>query len=129
MMMLAYERLVHEEQLRADLQQYYGIDWDDAMRGAHSPYHVACLVKHLPGDARLRVAGNADNAWTLENVLSASLLNSLNGLIYGLSDRKKRGSPPEPVGPSWMRKARTRSLPARVLAVDELMDELRKPRR
>ena len=111
------------------MQQHYGIDLDHAMSGAHTAHHVACLAVQLPPDARIRVAGNADNRWTLNDVLIASVLNSLNGLIYGMSDRRKRGSKPEIVGPSWMQAKNKRSLPARTLEVGELMKVLSLPRR
>ena len=111
------------------MQQYYGIDLDRAMAGEHSAYHVACLLMQLPQDARIRTAHNADNQWTLDETLLASVLNSLNGLIYGMSDKKKRGREPEIIGPSWMRSKNMRSLPARVMSADELMEILNKPRR
>jgi len=114
--------------LRADLQQYYGIDLDHAMTGGHSVHHICCLVMQLPSNARIRTAGNADNQWTLNDVLMASVLNSLNGLIYGMSDKKKRGHRPEIVGPSWMQDKHTRSIPARVLPANELMKVLSLPR-
>lgn len=89
---------------------------------------MACLLVNLPSDARVRVVEVEDAAWTREQVLMASLLNSLNGLIYGMSDRKKRGKPPQIVGPSWMSRGAMRSLPARSMPIDELMEILSKPR-
>ena len=127
---LSTEYAIHESKLRADLQQYYGVDLDHAMSGEHSAYHIACLVENLPHDARIRCAEDADSQWTLNDVLLASVLNSLNGLIYGMSDKRKRGRKPEMVGPSWMTKNNSkRSLPARVLPVDELNRILSLPRR
>lgn len=127
--MLAAEYRVHESSLRADLQQYYGIDIDHAINGEHTPHHIACLVMELPHDARIRTAENEDCVWTLNDVLTASLLNSLNGLIYGMSDRKKRGRKPELVGPSWFKSnERKRSLPARSMPINELVEILNQPR-
>ena len=126
---LAAEFRVHESALRADLQQYYGIDLDKAMCGGHSAWHIACLVMELPHVARVRIAEHEDSLWTLNDVLTASLLNSLTGLIYGMSDRRKRGRKPEIVGPSWMKgKERQRSLPARTMPISELMEYLQLPR-
>ena len=125
--MLVAEYCTHESELRADLQQYYGIDFDQAAAGGHSLHHVCCLVEQLPPDARVRAAENPDSRWTLNDVLSASLLNSLNALIYGMSDKRK-SKKPEIVGPSWMTKQHKRSMPARVLPVDELMRILQLPR-
>jgi len=126
---LVTEFRIHEEQLRADLQQYYGIDLDYAMAGGHTAYHIACLMVQLPVDARIRTAENPDNQWTLTDILLASILNSLNGLIYGMSDSKKRGQKPQLVGPSWMQSKRMRSIPARAMPVDELISILNQPRK
>lgn len=125
--MLAYA-FEDEDALRADLQRYYGIDLDKAMAGEHSARHVAALVAYLPSDSNINRARDKDAAWTLEATLLASVLNSLNSLIYGMSDRRKRGNPPEMVGPSYMARKR-RTLPARAMDASELMLELSKPRR
>lgn len=119
---------MHESQLRADLQQYYGIDFDRARAGEHTPYHLACLLVELPSNARVRVAEDSDAFWTLENVISASVVNSINALIYGMSDSRKRGNPPELLGPSWMRRNNKRTLPARSMPVSELIEILNLPR-
>lgn len=119
---------MYPNELRADLQRFYGIDIDHAMQGEHSAEHIAALVSCLPHDASLRVAVNPDAAWTRENIILAELRNMLASLIYGLSDRQKRGNPPKPIGPSWMTKKAMRSLEARLLSIDELMAELQKPR-
>ena len=119
----------HEDELRADLQQFYGIDLDAAMSGGHSPIHIAALFVQLPQDSRIARAIDPDNRWTLTDVLLATIANALHGLIWGLGDERRRGRRPEPIGPTWMTKGRMRSLPARVLPVSELMRELAKPRR
>ncbi len=112
--------------MRADLQRYYGIDLDEAMGGGHSAAHIAALVAYLPSDCAIRREIDDDAAWTLRDILLASILNSLNMLIYGMGDKRKRGKRPPLVGPSYMVK---KKLPARVLTVDELLAELNKPRR
>lgn len=116
----------NEDALRADLQRFYGIDLDAAMRGEHSAAHVAALVAYLPSDCALRRKDDPDAAWTLRDILLASILNSLNMLIYGMGDKKHRGRKPSLVGPDYMTK---KKLPSRVMSVDELMRELSKPRR
>lgn len=121
---------LHEDELRADLQEFYGIDLDRAMSGEHSAVQVAACVKCLPQRSRLSVLGNRDNAWGLTETLLAYLSNSLNALIYGMSDKRRRGRKPELVGPSWMTgSGNRRSLPARVMSINQLMEELSKPRR
>ena len=105
------------------------MDIDRAMSGEHTARHVAALVVQLPPSARVRVSGDKDAVWTLDNVVNVSILNSIRMWMWGISDPKKRGSQPELIGPSWMRRGNTRTLPARVLSVDELMKQLNKPRR
>lgn len=119
------EAFKQENALRADLQRYYGIDLDAAMRGAHSAAHIAALVAYLPSDCNLRRLNDKDAAWTLRDILLASILNSLNMLIYGLSGKKGRGKKPQMVGPSYITKNK---LPARSMTVEELLAELNKPR-
>lgn len=116
-----------EGAVRADLQRYYGIDLDEAMRGAHSAGHVAALIAHLPSDASIYRSRDNDASWTLEASLMACIFNLLSSMIYGMSDKKSRGNKPAHIGPSWMNKQET--APARLLTVDELMAELSLPRR
>jgi len=115
-----------EDALRADLQRYYGVDLDAAMRGEHTAAHIGALVAYLPSDCALRREVDKDAAWTLRDILLASILNSLNMLIYGMGDKKHRGRRPQLVGPDYMTK---KKLPARTMSVDDLMRELNKPRR
>lgn len=115
--------------LRADLQQYFGIDLDKAIGGEHSANHIAQLVANLPQKARLVCLVNNDARWTLSDVLLAALVNKFNQFLWGISDPKKRGSAPEPIGPSYMTEKAKRSLPSRVLPISELLEELNKPRR
>ena len=126
--MLATEYRVHESELRADLQEHYGVNLDRAMAGEHSAWHISCLVEQLPLSARIRIASDADCAWGLQEVLTASLVNSLNGLIWGMGDKRTRGARPALIGPERLTRERMKSLPARAMSVDELMEKLSKPR-
>jgi len=119
----------HPDQLRADLQRHYGIDLDHAMAGEHTAAHIGALVACLPSDASLFRVDNPDAAWTLETVLLAVIHNDISSLIYGMSDPRKRGHKPKPIGPSWLTAKAVRKLEARTLTIDELMAELSKPRR
>lgn len=83
----------------------------------------------MPSDCRIMRAESPDAAWTLRDTLLAAIANALHGLMWGMSDPKRRGPKPKPIGPSWMSRGRVRSLPARLLPIDELMAELSKPRR
>ena len=98
------------------------------MSGEHSANHIALLVTQLPQQARLIQETNKDAQWTLADVLMAVLVNNFRMFVYGMSDPKRRGSKPELIGPSWMTENK-RTLPARVLPIDKLLEELSKPRR
>ena len=98
------------------------------MRGEHSASHIALLVTQLPQQARLVQFVNKDAAWTLSDVLMAVLINNFRMFVYGMSDPKKRGQKPELIGPSYITNQK-KTLPARVLPIDKLLEELNKPRR
>ena len=129
MRVLAAAIKLHEDETRADLQRVYGIDLDHARSGAHSARHIAALVSCLPSDSMLSKANSDDAQWTLEACVLADISNLLAGLIWGMGDPKKRGNIRKPIGPSWMTRGNDKTLDARVLSIDELMEELRKPRK
>ena len=128
-MTLANELRLHEPELRADFQQYYGIDLDAAMRGGESPRRMAALLMQLPQESRTYRKEDKDAIWTADRQLQAVLINQLAGLMWGMSDPKRRGAKPQPIGPEAFRKGRMRSLPARSMPIGELLEELSKPRR
>lgn len=129
MRVLAAAMRLHEDELRADLQRVYHIDLDHARGGRHAAGHVAALVSCLPSDSMLAQAVDPDARWTVEACVLADVRNLLAGLIWGMGDKRRRGSPPKPIGPSWMTKGNDRTLEARVLDIEELMRELGKPRK
>lgn len=102
---------------------------DGAMGGAYPAPFVAALAEQLPQDCRWRRAYDKDAWWTGDRILAANLVNSLNALIYGLSDKKKRGSKPKPIGPSWAMRQGGRGLPATVMGRDVLIERLSRPRK
>ena len=118
----------NESMLRADLQQFFGIDSDRAMDGEHSANHIAQLIECLPQESRLSHSVNKDTQWSLTDVLLAVLINNFRMFVYGMSDPKKRGQKPELIGPSYLT-TNKKTLPARVLPINELLAELNKPRR
>lgn len=65
------------------MQQYYGIDLDAACGGRHTAAHVASLVSQLPQDARVRVAEDEGNRWTLEASLMALIFNAICAVFGG----------------------------------------------
>ena len=90
---------------------------------------MAALVACLPSDCAVNRARSGDAKWTLEAQLLAYLVNQINDLLYGMSDPKRRGKRPDLIGPEFMRNARSRTLDAQVMTIDQLMAELSKPRR
>lgn len=128
-MRLAAIAAKYPDELRADLQRYYGIDFDHARAGGHTAHHVAALIACLPtGSALQRAESGADGEWTLEAVILADLRNMFASYVWCMSDPKKRGSRPKRIGPSWMRD-KPKTLECRVLSISDLMTELSKPRR
>lgn len=99
------------------------------MSGKHSVEHIASLVSQLPLNARINVKKVDDARWTQSEVLLASIFNQLAALCWGMSDPKKRGAAPKPIGPSYMSKPDEKKLDTRVLTIDQLTKELQKPRR
>ena len=119
----------NESLLRADLQQFYGIDLDHATRGRHTVNHVAALVSQLPQESRLCRLVNADAVWDMDSIVLAVLVNCFNGFVWGMSDKRRRGKRPDLIGPSWMTQGARKSLPARALPIERLVSELKKPRK
>ena len=74
----------NESMLRADLQQYFGIDLDRAMDGEHSANHIAQLIEHMPQESRLARSVNKDSQWSLTDVLLAVLINNSLFDFFGL---------------------------------------------
>lgn len=97
------------------------------MSGEHTPHHIAELVRYVPQDSALRETGNEDAGWNLDRTLLAMILNSLNLLMWGMSDKNKRGAQPEAILPPSM-KHKSRRLDAQVMRIDELMEILSRER-
>ena len=100
------------------------------MAGGHTAAHIAAIAFHLPPGSCLKAAIDPDAGWTRAETLLAVLVNDFAALLYGMSDPKSRGPQPRLVGPSWMTKGKThtRTIPARAMPIDELMEILSRPR-
>lgn len=85
------------------------------------------MVEHLPLDSSVHRAYNIDAVWTVENTLLATLVNSLNLLIWSMGSKNKRGQRPQLIGPTYMRN-KTRTLEAQAMPIEELMKKLNLPR-
>ena len=125
-MLLAAILRMYPDELRADMQEVYGIDIDLAPMQGHSAIHVAALAAQLPHGARIHRAEEQDCAWSLTDVLLAALLNEFRTMEWAMLDKRRRGPRPQPVGPSYM--AGRHRLKARAMPVDELMEILSRPR-
>lgn len=113
----------YPNELRADLQAFYGIDLDRAMAGEHGASHVAALVSCLPPGSRVSVAVNPDNVWTLERQLLGLIFNALTA-VFTPKDKS-----PAQVGPDFMRFSdKGSTIAGMALTPEELMAELARPR-
>ena len=104
----------------------YGVCLDEATEGRYEATFVASLTEQLPRGCRWRCAYDPDMWWDDDRLLMAALVNNLRGLIWGLADKSKRGPEPEQIGPAWAKGRRSVGV---AMGVEELMAELRKPRR
>lgn len=69
------------DELRADIQEHYGLCLDDAGK-TYSVEHLACLAAQLPLKSRTLSALDSDNYWDLANVLQATLINQFNDWLW-----------------------------------------------
>ena len=111
------------------MQRFYGIDLDHAHE-SHSAGHVAALAAHFPhGQSALYAAVDPDAGWTRAEILLAAIENNFAYMRWGMASKKDRGPAPKLVGPSWMTQGKMRKLQARTMSIEELMEQLSKPRR
>ena len=110
------------------MQRIYGIDIDHAHE-SHSAVHVAALAIHMPQhESAVFAAIEPDAAWSRSEILLAAIANNFALLRWGMASKKDRGPAPKLVGPSWMARGKMRSLAARSMSIDKLMEILSKPR-
>lgn len=123
--------MVHErrDELSADLMENYGVCLDEAMEGRYGAPFVAALADQLPQSCRWRVSYDDDAWWDGDRLLQASLVNALRGLIWGMSDKVKRGPKPKPIGPRWAVEGKARTLAATAMPREELLRQLSLPRK
>lgn len=97
-------------ELRADFQQYYGLNID-GMGDAYTLSHAACLCAQLPSDARVwRAIMPSEQAellpWTLPVRIAAEQLNELRVIRWlGTQDGADGKNFPEPLLPPESRNA------------------------
>lgn len=112
--------------MRADFQQYYGLDLDGMGRD-YTTLHAADLLMQLPEGARTRVAYDPASAWTTDRTLVACAVNALNLIWWSKTKDGQRGrNRPRPVGPAERGGARKKQ--AMAMSVGELDEILSRPR-
>lgn len=97
-MALAQVERDYPDELRADMQRYYGLCLDDMGR-TYTHKHAAALMCQLPQQSRVCVAINPDAEWDEVTQLLVSIDYSLRILVWQRSGRKS-GKPKEPKWPS-----------------------------
>lgn len=63
--------------MEADFQRYYHLDLLGLWRGEITPRKAAVLVTHLPAGAQTWISCGYDNAWTLTEHLTATVIDVL----------------------------------------------------
>ena len=93
-------------ELRADMQQYYGLDLD-GMGVAYSHAHAACCAAQLPAGARVWRGTAAE--WGTAEYLLASVEHSLRVIAWqNTEDAAKRRNYPKPIDTPASREERER---------------------
>ena len=82
---------LHEDELRADFQQYYSLNIDDVDK-AFGVAHAASLMAQLPPDSRLPHIYNPDASWSQDTYFLASIEYSLRVLVWAKTKDGQRGT-------------------------------------
>lgn len=94
----------------------------------YTTLHAAALLLQLPEGSRVARAMDPDAAWTLDRALMASVVNSLNWLVWSKAkDGQRDRNRPRPVGPRQHQEKQgqgKRSIRGLSMEPDELMAEL-----
>ena len=94
MLILAEEKF--PDQLRADFQQYYGLNLD-GMGIDYSYSHAASILRQLPSNSRIARAENPDAEWTDDTWFLAQIEYGVRLLMWAQTkDAEKGRNRPEP---------------------------------
>ena len=93
-MVLAVLARDHPDELRADFQQYYNLNWD-GVGDSYSYLHAAALAAQLPSGSRSFSAIDPENAWGLEARLLSYIEFRLRAIEWELAGAK--GAQPKPI--------------------------------
>ena len=97
------------DEMRADFQQYYGLNLDD-MGSEYSYIHAATLLTQLPKTSRIASKRNPDNEWDEQTRILAHLEYDVRRLAWSMTkDAQHRRNEPKPLpSPSERQAARRR---------------------
>lgn len=100
----------YPDELRADFQQYYGLNID-GMGMDYSYAHAAVLMSQLPATSRISKRLNADNEWDDATYLLAAIEYELRILIWQKTKdgQHNRNKPKPNVTPHEIAKKRKRA--------------------
>lgn len=114
------------DEMRADFQQYYGLNLDGMGRD-YTHAHAAVLLSQLPRESRVSRYIDHDAAWSEDTVLLASIDYSLRLLLWSKTkDAKHDRNRPEPAKtPSERKAARERGAHVDLDLVRSVLGEMR----
>lgn len=97
-MLLVLEVDENADELRADFQQYYGLNIDDMGLRGFSYAHAATLLAQLPKTSRVAIKRNPDNAWDEQARILVHLEYDLRRLMWSMTkDAQYRRNEPKPL--------------------------------
>jgi len=90
-----------QDELRADFQQYYGLNLE-RLGYEYSIKHAASLVTQLPRESRLYIAIDCRATWGITEYQLADIANSLRWLVWAQTkDGQKNRNRPEMMKPPF----------------------------
>lgn len=113
--------------VRADFQQFYGLNIDN-MGSDFSTLHAADLLVELPDNSRVKMMQQEGGSiWTFDRMLAALCVDALNTLVWmQTKDGHKNRNRPKSLIPK--QKQKSRQLEAVAMSIDELDAILHRPR-
>lgn len=113
--------------VRADFQQFYGLNIDN-MGSEFSTAHAADLLVELPDNSRVKMMEQeSGGVWTFDRMLAATCADALNLLVWmQTKDGRKGRNRPKSILPA--RRPKSRQLDSCAMTIDELDEILHRPR-
>ena len=125
-MTLATALREHESAVRADFQQFYGLNIDGMGRD-FSTTHAADLLVELPGESRIKRTYGGDGTWDFDRLLASLTVDALNLIVWQRTkDGQKGRNRPKPITPQP--KAGGRNIGGASMSIEELNEILSRSR-